>query len=152
MECGRSGVGKRFAGIAVLAFLLTASLAACGESARLPQPSATPPATQLSPPPGVSTIALDFRELPLDQTKQPDATVPWHLIRVDLKENRVYLSASSVGCSTPVKVRLSESGSQIEISVTGTRADEPCTMHHLTLFGYVQIGSIGQRQVTGNSG
>lgn len=140
--------GKRFAGSAVLAFLLTA----CGESTRLPQPAATPPATQLSPPPGISTIALDFRELPLDQTTQPAATVPWHLIRVDLKENRVYLSASSVGCSTPVKVRLSESGSQIEISVTGTRAGEPCTMQHLTLFGYVQIGSIGRRQVTGNSG
>lgn len=61
----------------------------------------------------------------------------------------MYLTASSVGCSTPVKVRLSESGSQIEISVTGTLAGEPCTMQHLTLFGYVQIGSIGQRQVTG---
>ena len=87
----------------------------------------------------------------MDQTTQPAETVPWHLIRVDLKDNRVYLSASSVDCTTPENVRLTESASEIKISVTGRRASESCTMKHVTLVVYVQIGSIGQRQVTGNS-
>ena len=151
MKNDRTSVGKRFAGMVVLAVLSTASLVACGVQTGLPQPPAAPPATQLSPQPGVSTIAPEFRELPLDQTTSPTETVPWHLIRVDLKENRVYLSASSVDCTTPKKVRLTESASEIQISVTGQRASEPCTMQHVTLVGYVQIGSIGQRQVSGNS-
>ena len=96
-------------------------------------------------------ITPNFRELPLDQTTQPAETVPWHLIRVDLKENRVYLSASSVDCTTPEKVRLTQSASEIKISVTGQHAGEPCSAQHVTLVGYVQIGSIGERQVTGNS-
>ena len=151
MEYHRTSLGKRCAGIVVLAVLSTASLAACGEQAGPPQPPAAPPATRLSPQPGISTITPNFRELPLDQTTQPAETVPWHLIRVDLKENRVYLSASSVDCTTPEKVRLTQSASEIKISVTGQHAGEPCSAQHVTLVGYVQIGSIGERQVTGNS-
>jgi hypothetical protein len=69
---------------------------------------------------------------------------------VDRKENRVYLSAPSVDCTTPKKVQLMESASEIRISVTGTRTGEPCTAQQATLVGYVQIGSIGDRPVTGN--
>lgn len=54
------------------------------------------------------------------------------------------------GCTAPEKVRLTEFASLIEISVIGQRASEPCTMQHVTLIDYVQIGSIGRRQVTGN--
>jgi hypothetical protein len=128
-----------------------ASLAACGEQTGPPRPPAAPLATQLSPQPGISTITPNFRELPLDQTTQPAETVPWHLIRADLNENRVYISASSFDCTTPEKVRLTESASEIKISVTGERASEPCTAKQVTLVGYVQIGSIGDRQVTGNN-
>lgn len=150
MEHNRTSLGKRFAGCLVLTVLSFAPLAACGEQTGPPQPPAAPPATQLSPRPGITTITPNFAELPLDQTPQPTETVPWHLIRVDLTENRVYLSASSVDCTTPEKVRLTESASEIKISVTGRRASEPCTAKQVTLVGYVQIGSIGQRQVTGN--
>jgi hypothetical protein len=152
MEHDRTSVLKRCAGFVVLAFLSTASLAACGEQPGQPQPPAAPPATQLSPQPGISTITPNFTELPVDQTTEPAETVPWHLIRVDLKENRVYLSSSSVDCTTPEKVRLTESAAEIKISVTGRRAGEPCTAQLVTLVGYVQIRSIGERQVAGNSG
>ncbi|MCX6497837.1 MAG: hypothetical protein NTU93_03420 [Arthrobacter sp.] len=153
----RNRVRKRVAGLVVGAILSIATLAACGEPtvpAAPPlasPPLAAPPATKLPPQPGISTITPPFTELPLDRTTEPAVTLPWHLIRVDLKENRVYLSSSSEGCTTPEKVRLTESASEIKISVTGPRGGEPCTARSLTLVGYVQIGSIGERRVTGNA-
>jgi hypothetical protein len=151
MEQNRNRMGKRFAGFVVLAVLSITPLAACGEQPGPPQPPAPPPVTQLSPQPGITTITPNFAELPLDQSTQAAETVPWHLIRVDLKENRVYLAASSFDCTIPEKVRLTESASQIKISVTGRRTGQPCSANQVTLLGYVQIGSIGQRQVTGSS-
>ncbi|WP_258802367.1 hypothetical protein [Pseudarthrobacter sp. NS4] len=76
-------------------------------------------------------------------------TVPWQLVRVDRQENRVYLSASTTGCSHPKGVRATESGSSIHITVTGTGESEPCSMRHVTLIGYVQLGTIGDRKITG---
>jgi hypothetical protein len=100
---------------------------------------------------GIATIVPDYQELPVDQTTGPTATVPWHLLRVDHQENRIYLSASSAGCSTPEKVRLTESPATIAITVTGTGGSGPCTMQSLTLVGFVHVVSIGDRQITGNS-
>lgn len=103
--------------------------------------------------PGLATIVPvpDYQELPVDKTTGPAATVPWHLIRVDRQENRIYLSASSVGCSTPEKVRLTESPATITITMTGTSTSGPCTMESRTLVGYVHVDKIGDRQITGNS-
>ncbi|MET3809770.1 hypothetical protein [Arthrobacter sp. UYEF3] len=150
MARGRNSLGTLCVGVVVAALMSTASLAACGQQTGA-QPPAAQPSMKLLPQPGISTITPEFTELRLDQTSQPAETVPWHLIRTDLKENRVYLSASSVGCTTPQKVRLWKSASEIRISVTGPRIGEPCTMQNITLAGYVQIDSIGERQVTGNS-
>lgn len=151
MARDRNSVGTRVVGVVVAALMSTTPLAACGEQTGPPEPPAAPRITKLPPQPGISTITPEFTELRLDQTAQPAETVPWHLIRVDLNENRIYLSASSVGCTTPEKVRLSESASEIRISVTGPSASGPCTAQSITLVGYVQIGSIGERHVTGNS-
>lgn len=78
--------------------------------------------------------------------------MPWQLIRVDREENRIYLSASTSGCSKPETVRVTESTSSIQLTVTGTGGSEPCSMQYVTLIGYVQLSSIGGREVTGNAG
>lgn len=70
---------------------------------------------------------------------------------MDKQENRIYLSAASTGCLTPNRVRLTETDSSIEITVTGLNCGEPCTMQHVALLGYVQLDSIGQRQIRGNT-
>lgn len=147
----RNRAGIRFAGLVVAAVLSTGSMTACGEQSAPPQLPAAPPASKLAPQPGISAITPEFRELQLNRSAEPAETLPWHLIRLDLNENRVYLSASSVMCTTPEKVRLIETASEIKISVTGTRRSEPCTAQSITLVGYVQLGSIGGRQVTGDS-
>jgi hypothetical protein len=131
--------------------LSSASLAACAEQPGPPVGIGAPPSKSFPTPSGMPTITLDYRELAVDQGTGPADTVPWHLVRVDHKQNRIYLSASSVGCTTPEKVRVSESASRITITVTGPSTKGPCTAQSLTLIGYVQIGSIGDRQVAGNS-
>ena len=138
----------------LVAALAVSSTASLGGSAEEPVPSAgiaAPPSKSFPEQPGIATIIPDYQELAVDQTTGPAATVPWHLIRVDHQENRIYLSASSAGCSTPEKVRLTESTASVTITVTGTSTSGPCTMQHVTLVGYVHLGSIGGRQITGNS-
>jgi len=133
-----------------LAVFSAASLSACVRET-VPPPGTAPPSMRFPDQSGIATIVPDYQELPVDQNTGPAATVPWHLIRVDHQENRIYLSASSAGCSTPEKVRLTESTATIAITVAGTGGSGPCTMQSQTLVGYVQVGSIGERQITGNS-
>ncbi|MFF2243725.1 hypothetical protein ACFVTM_06040 [Arthrobacter sp. NPDC058130] len=52
----------------------------------------------------------------------------------------------------PEKVRLAESFTEITITVTGSGGSGPCTARSISMVGYVQIGSIGERRVTGDSG
>jgi hypothetical protein len=151
MRPGRTSEGKRLFSFVVFAFLSTASIASCAGHTEPPQGNAPPPAAEFSAPPGVTRIPTDFRELPLDHATEQAATVPWHLIRVDRQENRVYLSASSVDCTIPGKVRLAESATEVSIIVAGTSTSGPCTAQSVSIMGYVQIGSIGGRRVTGNS-
>jgi hypothetical protein len=151
MGWNRSIERKKWSRLVVSAVLSAASLAACAEQPGLPQGPAAPPSASYPTQSGIATITLDYKELAVDHATGPAPTVPWHLIRVDHQENRIYLSASSAGCTTPEKVRLTESTSSITITVTAQAPGEPCTAQHLTLVGYVQIGSIGDRQVTGNS-
>lgn len=151
MGRNRSIKRKQWSCLVVSAVLSAASLAACAVQPGLPQGSEAPPSMSYPTQSGIATITPDYRELAVDHATGPAATVPWHLVRVDHQENRIYLSASSAGCTTPEKVRLTESDSSITITVTGPSTSEPCTAQHLTLLGYVQIGSIGDRQVTGNS-
>jgi hypothetical protein len=151
MGWNRSIKRKQWSCLVVSAVLAAASLAACEVQPRMPQGPAASPSTTYPIQSGIATITPDFNELAVDHSTGPAATVPWHLIRVDHQENRIYLSASSAGCTTPEKVRLTESDSSITITVTGPSTGEPCTAQHLTLLGYVQVGSIGDRQVTGNS-
>jgi hypothetical protein len=73
------------------------------------------------------------------------------LVRVDRHENRIYVSASNTGCSHPNTVRVTETASSIQIAVTGTGGGDPCSMQHVTLVGYVQLSSIGDREVIGNA-
>jgi hypothetical protein len=96
----------------------------------------------------IETITPQYTELSIDRNTQLTETVPWELIKVDRQENRVYLSASTTECRNPDKVRVSESASEIRITVT-SRGKEPCTMQYLTLIGYVQLEAIGDRQVIG---
>jgi hypothetical protein len=133
------------------ALLLAAALGACAERAEPPAGTSAPSETRVPPQTGVSTIKPEYRELPVEASTEPGETVPWHLIKVDLQENRIYLSASSKGCITPNKVRLTETDTSIEITVTGLNGREPCTMQHVTLLGYVHVDSIGQRQIRGNA-
>lgn len=90
----------------------------------------------------METVTPQYRELEVDQSAEPFPTMPWQLVRVDRQENWVYLSASTTGCSHPRKVRVTESGTSIRITVTGTGGSEPCSMQYETLIGYVQLGSI----------
>lgn len=151
MGWSRGNHRKQLSCLVALVALSATSLAACAEEPAPPRGTEDPPNTFFPIQPGITPITPDFQELPLDPTSGPAETLPWHLIRVDHQENRIYLSAPQAGCSTPEKVRLKESPSQITITVTGSSAKEPCTMQHVTMIGYVQIESIGARQVSGNS-
>ena len=130
------------------AVMLAAALTAC--AGMDPPLDSSPPTGKAALP--VETITPQYSELPIDRTSGPAPAVPWQLIRVDREENRIYLSASTSGCSKPETVRVTESASSIQLTVTGTSGSEPCSMQYVTLIGYVQLSSIGGREVTGNAG
>ncbi len=110
-----------------------------------PLDSSPPSAKPMLP---IATITPQYTELPVDRSTDPAETVPWQPIEVDRQENKVYLSACTTECRNPDTVRVSESASEIRITVT-SRGKEPCTMQYLTLIGYVQFDAIGDRQITG---
>lgn len=107
--------------------LLVAGLTGCAGQTGPPLGSSPPSGSPVSPT-GTATLAPQYNELTIDRTSGPAPTVPWQLIRVDHQENRIYLSASTTGCTAPEKVRVTESVSSIRITVTGTSGSEPCTM------------------------
>lgn len=131
---------------AVLCALLTGTaLSGCGQGG--PPLGSSPPSGKPMLP--IETITPQYSELPVDRSIDPADTVPWQLIEVDRQENGVYLSASTTECRTPDKVRVSESASEIRITVTASSGKEPCTMQYVTLIGYVQLDAIGDRPVIG---
>ena len=140
--------GLRPSAAAFGAAVLAAVLTACAGQTGPPLGTSPPIDKQVTP---IETITPHYAELTIDRTTDPAPTVPWQLIKVDPQENRIYLSASSSGCSHPRKVRVTETAASIEITVTGTGGGEPCSMQYETLTGYIQLGSIGDRQVTGNT-
>jgi hypothetical protein len=131
------------------AAVLGAVLTACAGQADPPLGTSPPIEKPVLP---IETITPQYAQLTIDRTTDPAPTVPWQLIKVDPQENRIYLSASSSGCSHPRKVRVTETAASIQITVTGAGGGDPCSMQYETLMGYVQLGSIGDRQVTGNAG
>lgn len=130
--------------------VLVAALTACAGQAHLPLGS-SPPTGKPVLPTGMATITPQYAELPIERTTDPAPTVPWQLVSVDRQENRIYLSASSSGCSHPNTVRVTETASSILITITGTGGGDPCSMQYVTLIGYVQLSSIGDREVTGDA-
>jgi len=128
--------------------MLAAALTACAGQANPPLGS-TPPSGQPILP--IGTVSPQYGELPIDRTTDPAPTVPWQLVRVDRQENRIHLSASTAGCSHPNTVRVTETASSIQITVTGTGGGDPCSMQYVTLIGYVQLSSICDREVIGNA-
>jgi hypothetical protein len=123
-------------------------LTACAGQADPPLGS-SPPLDKPALP--IETITPQYSELTIDRRTDPAPTVPWQLIKVDPQENRIYLVASSSGCSHPNTVRVTETASSIQITVTGTGNGNPCSMQYVTLIGYVQLSSIGEREVIGNA-
>jgi hypothetical protein len=130
--------------------MLVAALTACAGQADPPLGS-SPPSEKPVLPTGMATITPQYAELPIERTTDPAPTVPWQLVSVDRQENRIYLSASSSGCSHPNTVRVTETASSILITITGTGGGDPCSMQYVTLIGYVQLSSIGDREVTGDA-
>ncbi|MCQ6272838.1 hypothetical protein M8J71_20480 [Pseudarthrobacter sp. R1] len=128
--------------------MLVAALTSCAGQADPPLGSTPPPGQPALP---IGTVAPQYGELPMDHIPDPASTVPWQLVRVDRQENRIYLSASSSGCSHPNTVRVTETASSIQVTVTGTGGGDPCSMQYVTLIGYVQLSSIGDREITGNA-
>lgn len=133
---------------ATFSIMVLAALTACVGRADPPLGSSPPTGKPVLP---IETITPQYNELPLDRTTDPAPTVPWQLIKIDRQENRIHLSASSSGCSHPNTVRVTETASSIQISVTGTGGGDPCSMQYVTLIGYVQLNSIGDREVIGNA-
>lgn len=43
-----------------------------------------------------------------------------------------------------------ETPSIVRVTVTGTGDTNPCSMQYMTLIGYIQLDSIGDREITGN--
>lgn len=132
----------------ITSLMLATALTACTGQAGPPLASEPPPGRSVTQP--VETITPQYSELAIDRTSGPTPTVPWHLVRVDRNENRVYLSASTSGCSQPKTVRVSETPSIVRVTVTGTGDTNPCSMQYMTLIGYIQLDSIGDREITGN--
>lgn len=128
--------------------VLVAALTACAGQAHPPLGSSPPSEKPALP---IGTVSPQYGELPIDRRTDSVPTVPWQLIRVDRQENRIYLSASTTGCSHPNTVRVTETASSIQITVTGTGGGDPCSMQYVTLIGYVQLSSIGDREVIGNA-
>lgn len=128
--------------------VMLAAVTACSGQPDNPLGSSQPSSTPVLP---IETITPHYSELSIDRATNKVPTVPWQLVRVDRQENRIYLSASTTGCSHPNTVRVAESDSSIRITVTGTGGAEPCRMQYVTLIGYVQLDSLGDRQVVGNT-
>jgi hypothetical protein len=133
----------------ISAGMLAAALTACAGQAGPPLGS-EPPTGKPMPLP-VETITPPYSELAIDRTTGPAPTVPWQLMKVDPQENRIYLSASTSGCSHPKTVRVSETPTTVQVTVTGIGDTEPCSMKYITLIGYIQFDSMGDRQVIGNA-
>jgi hypothetical protein len=131
------------------ALMLAAALTACAGQAGPPLGSEPPPGKPVTLP--VETITPQYSELTIDRTSGPAPTVPWQLMKVDRHENRIHLSASTSGCSHPKTVRVTETPSTVQVTVTGTGDTEPCSMQYITLIGYIQLDLIGDRQVIGNA-
>jgi hypothetical protein len=130
--------------------MLVSALTACAGQADPPLGSSSPSGNHFLPT-GMATITPQYNRISIDRTRDPAPTVPWQLVRVDRQENRIYLSASSSGCSHPNKVRVTETAASIQVTVTGTGGGDPCSMQYVTLIGYVQLSSIGDRTITGNA-
>lgn len=143
-----SACRRRHAAATVFGLMLAAALTGCREPGPPPPGSSPPTGIAVSP---IETISPQYGELQVDRSTDPAPTVPWQLVRVDRQENRVYLTASNVGCHHPKRVKVTETASSVHIKVTGTGGGDPCSMQHVTLIGYVQLDSLGDRQITGDT-
>lgn len=78
----------------VFGIALALTVAACSTSGEAPRPT---------------SINLAGQPFPTKVTAHhDDVQLPWHLIRIDTSQNRVYLSASTSRCTTPAFAVLTE--------------------------------------------
>jgi hypothetical protein len=134
--------------VSTMAFL---TLSGCAVTTETLPTSGLSPASQ-EPRPGFSTTTVPAPlgdALTVDTSSSNAApTLPWSLVRVDRSNNRIYLSSTSVMCTVPTKVHLSESSASITISVIGDSSAAPCTAQNLTMIGYVVTQTpIGDRTI-----
>lgn len=128
----RAGCGLVF-GIA-----LALTVASCSTSREAPRPK---------------SIDIADQPFPTKVTaNHDDVQLPWHLIRIDTSQNRVYLSASTSHCTTPAFAVVTENADRVAISVFGPGpAGGPttvCFASNTTLAGYVDVpGGLGGRNV-----
>lgn len=128
----RTGCGLVF-GIA-----LALTVAACSTSGEAPRPK---------------SINIADQPFPTKVTaNHDDVQMPWHLIRIDTSQDRVYLSASTSHCTTPAFAVVTENADRIAITVFGSGPAGGqttfCTASNTTLAGYVDVrGGLGGRNV-----
>jgi len=131
---------KRTAGAMTMAVVAVAAvLGGCGQSS---PKTATP-----TWPPGDP-----FPLVEADATSGP--YLPWNLVRVDRRLNRVYLAVSGgPGCTIPQRLAVSETAAAVTLTVVGATLSEPCSAEARTTMGYVQLPTaLGDRQVLHGQG
>lgn len=121
--------------------VLTVVLAGCSGRESLPPPATAGAVESPSQDPG----------LPVRSTSGPGTTyLPWSLTRIDQANDRVYLTAEKVRCSTPVAAQVTETAGAVTIRVLGTPPSEPCTQQAVVAVTYVQLPTpLNGRQVLG---
>lgn len=94
-----------------------------------------------SPDGSPSSTAPPTGQLPLDESAHPTGPyVPWHLIRVDRTNDRIYFSAHSDDtCVRPSRAHIQQGPHDVVLTIEGTRGKEPCTAQAVTFVGYVPV-------------
>lgn len=121
LQCWLSG-GFALASVALLA--------ACSPSSPQSQPSST----TASP---VASNAFPT----LSHAPKNAAYLPWKLVSEDAQADRIYLSSSSAGCKIPWRAVITETSTQITISVVAKIEKQPCTARRITAVGWVHTAT-----------
>lgn len=122
-------VGVCLATVAVL-------MAACGSANMQPKRSLSAPRSQ-----DIANQRFPTKPAPLAADRQ----IPWRLVRVDDRANRIYLAASTHDCVTPSYAVVTEHPDRVVVAVFGdqrsARSGEFCNTSRTALVGYVTAAS-----------
>jgi hypothetical protein len=91
--------------------------------------------------PSRSAIAVDQHPIPT-ATAAGAAQIPlsWRLLRIDGRQNRIYLDISSRNCSSPQAVVVAESATSITLTALGSKPPSgACAGEKKTVAGYVTL-------------